>query len=257
MWEHFEVDLDYLVRRATWCGWEIPTRRITNYELVFVLKGQGDVVVEGRGFTIRPGDLVCFRPGVQHSLSVTEEPCMEFYGVHFTLPAGVKQLPLPELARIEPAAKLEALFQDLLEVYRKKAYLYQWRQNLLLQEILCEIFSALHQENMPAEQARIKRVLEYIHEDPARPFTLEDLTARAGVKKTLFLQSFRNVTGTSPKQYIIGLRLECARGMLLETQMPVSQIAEKCGFSDAFYFSRRFKARFSESPQQYRKSRLS
>lgn len=256
MWEHFEVDLDYLVRRTTFCGWEIAPRRISNYELVFVLKGQGNVVLEDKRFTVQAGDLVCFRPGVMHSLSVTQEPCMAFYGVHFTLPDGVRQLPLPDLAQIEPAVQLEALFKDLLGVYQKKAYLYQWRQNLLLQEILCEIFSVLHQENMPVEQARVKKVLEYIHEDPSRPFTLEDLTARAGVKKTLFLQSFRNVTGTSPKQYIIGLRLEYARGLLLETQLPVSQIAEQCGFPDAFYFSRRFKAKFSESPQQYRKSRL-
>ncbi|MDD6174813.1 MAG: AraC family transcriptional regulator [Firmicutes bacterium] len=256
MWEHFEVTLDYLVRRATYCGWGIAPRRISNYELVFVLKGQGNIVLENKQMTIQPGDLVCFRPGVLHSLSVSQEPCMEFYGVHFTLPAEMEQLPLPDLAQIKPAAQLEALFKDLLGVYQKKAYLYQWRQNLLLQQILCEIFTALYQESIPAEQARIKKVLEYIHEDPSHPFTLEDLTARAGVKKTLFLQSFRNVTGTSPKQYIIGLRLESARSLLLETQMPVSQIAEKCGFTDAFYFSRRFKAKFSESPQQYRKAHL-
>ncbi|MGN0999794.1 MAG: helix-turn-helix domain-containing protein [Faecousia sp.] len=256
MWAHFEVDLDYLVRRATFRGWEIPTRCISNYELVFVLKGQGDIVIENRHFTVQPGDLVCFRPGVRHSLCVTQEPYMEFYGVHFTLPEGVKQLPLPDLARMEPAVQLEALFKTLLEVYQKKAYLYQWRQNVLLQQILCEIFSVLHQENMPVEHARIKKVLELIHEDPARPFTLEDLTALSGVKKTLFLQSFRHVTGTSPKQYVIGLRLEYARSLLLETQMPVSQIAEQCGFSDPLYFSRRFKAQFSMSPQQYRKARF-
>ena len=256
MWEHLEVDLDYLVRRATFCGWEIAPRRISNYELVFVGKGQGTVTLESRCFDVGPGDLVCFRPWVLHSLRVTREPCMEFYGAHFTLPQGMTQLPLPDLSRMEPGTRLEALFQELLGVYRKKDYLYQWRQNLLLQQILCEIFSSLHQENMPVEQARIKKVLEYIHADPARPFTLEELTACAGVKKTLFLQSFRNVTGTSPKQYLIGLRLANAQRLLLETRLPVARIAEQCGFPDALYFSRRFKARFSESPQHYRQTRL-
>lgn len=256
MWEHFEVDLDYLVRRATFCGWEILPRCISNYEVVYVLKGQGKVMIEEKQFMIHAGDLVCFRPGVRHSLSVTQEPCMEFYGVHFTLPDGMEQLPLPDLAQIESGIQLEALFKNLLDVYQKKAYLYQWKQNLLLQQILCEIFSILHQENMPVEHARIKKVLEYIHEDPFRPIVLADLTACAGVKKTLFLQSFRKVTGTSPKQYIIELRLEYARELLLETQLPVSRIAEQCGFPDAFYFSRRFKARFSLSPQQYRKVSL-
>lgn len=253
MWKHFEVDLDYLVRRATFCGWQIAPRRISNYELVYVFRGQGEICLADRRLTVHEGDLVCFCPGVLHSLSVAQEPCMEFYGVHFTLPSGVNQLPLPEIAKIEPPGRLEPLFKLLLEIYQQKSYLYQWRQNLLLEQILCEIFSALHGESSPVELVRIKKVLEYIHADPAHPFTLEELTARSGVKKTLFLQSFRRVTGTSPKQYILRLRLEYARDLLLETDTPVAQIAGRCGFADAFYFSRCFKRHFSVSPQQYRK----
>ena len=253
MWKHLEVELDYLVRRATFCGWQIAPRRISNYELVYVLRGQGDICLGSRQFTVRTGDLVCFCPGVLHSLSVARQPCIELYGVHFTLPSGVDRLPLPEVAKIEAPGSLEPLFKSLFEIYKQKTYLYQWRQNLLLEQILCEILSALHGENAPAELIRIKKVLEHIHEDPARPFTLEDLTARSGVKKTLFLQSFRRMTGTTPKQYILGLRLEYARDLLLETDVPVAQVAERCGFSDSFYFSRCFKNHFSTSPRPYRK----
>lgn len=256
MWTHFEVELDYLVRRATCPGWKITPRRITNYELVFVFKGEGSAAIESRQYDLGSGDLLCIRPGILHSLSTAQEFCMEFYGVHFTLPEGIVRLPLPDLSRIDNPSQLEGLFRTLLEVHRKKDYLYQWRQNLLLQEILCLLFTRLHQENVPVEQARIKKVLDYIHEDPARPFMLEQLADLAGVKKTLLLQSFRNVTGTTPMRYILSLRLEYARGLLLETQLPVARIGEMCGFMDPFYFSRRFKENFGESPQQYRSSRL-
>ena len=256
MWEHFEVNLDYLVRRATVCGWEIAPRRISNYELVFVLKGQGEISWGERCVAVHAGDLVCFRPGVLHSLKVTQEPCMEFYGVHFTLAPQAKGLPLPDVAKIELSHRVQVLFKEMLEVYRQKSYLYGWRQNLLLEQILCEVFCALHGENAPAELTRVKKVLEYIHADPYRSFTLEDLLAQADIKKTLFLQSFHNVTGTTPKQYILGLRLEYARDLLLETELPVAHIAERCGFADAFYFSRCFKSRFFASPQQYRKGHL-
>ena len=137
MWKHLEVELDYLVRRATFCGWQIAPRRISNYELVYVLRGQGDICLGSRQFTVRTGDLVCFCPGVLHSLSVARQPCMEFYGVHFTLPSGVDRLPLPEVAKIEPPGRLEPLFKSLFEIYKQKTYLYQWRQNLLLEQILC------------------------------------------------------------------------------------------------------------------------
>lgn len=74
MWNHLEVELDYLVRRATFCGWQIAPRRISNYELVYVLRGQGDICLGSRQFTVRTGDLVCFCPGVLHSLSVARQP---------------------------------------------------------------------------------------------------------------------------------------------------------------------------------------
>ena len=52
MWKHLEVELDYLVRRATFCGWQIAPRRISNYELVYVLRGQGDICLGSRQFTV-------------------------------------------------------------------------------------------------------------------------------------------------------------------------------------------------------------
>ena len=157
MWNHLEVELDYLVRRATFCGWQIAPRRISNYELVYVLRGQGDICLGNRQFTVRTGDLVCFCPGVLHSLSVARQPCMEFYGVHFTLPSDVDRLPLPEVAKIEPPGRLEPLFKSLFEIYKQKTSLYQWRQNVLLEQILCEILSALHGKMLPQSLSVLKK----------------------------------------------------------------------------------------------------
>ena len=75
----------------------------------------------------------------------------------------------------------------------------------------------------------------------------------AGIKKTLFLQEFRSVTGTTPNQYVTDQRLEYARELLMETDASVMQIARQCGFEDVFYFSRCFKKRFHLSPREYRK----
>lgn len=253
MWNHLEVELDYLVRRATFCG--CRSRRgafpIMSWYMYFAVRATS--AWAAGSLRSEQGILCAFVPAYCTVFPLARQPCMEFYGVHFTLPSDVDRLPLPEVAKIEPPGRLEPLFKSLFEIYKQKTYLYQWRQNLLLEQILCEILSALHGENAPAELIRIKKVLEHIHEDPARPFTLEELTARSGVKKTLFLQSFRRVTGTTPKQYILGLRLEYARDLLLETDVPVAQVAERCGFSDSFYFSRCFKNHFSTSPRQYRK----
>lgn len=252
MWNNFELQLDYMVRRATFRGWEICSRYITNYELVFVIKGQGDIQIDGQHIHVKAGNLIFFRPGIQHSLWVSEEPYMEFYGMHFSLPQGEEALPFPDWMNVEASYRLESLFKTLYEVYRQKGYLYEWRKNLLLQQILCEILTILYTKNEPISTVRIRKVLAYIQENPCRPLPLEDLLQQAGIRKTLFMQTFRNITGTTPLQYITGMRLEIACDLLLETKLPISDIAEKCGFSDPFYFSRCFKKKFSLSPRQYR-----
>jgi len=254
MWEHFEAKLDYMIRRATFAGWEIAPRYIHNYELVFVINGYGNIKIEGKDYPVSTGDLICFRPGVKHSLNLTKEPYMEFYGMHFDISHEIR--PFPNVTKLESSLRLETMFKSLLDVHRQKGYLYEWKRNLWLQQILCEVFTILQEKDQPISVMRIRKILDYIHEDPCRRITLDDLLKQAGIQKTLFLQSFRNVTGTTPNQYITAQRLEYARDLLADTNLSIIQIAENCGFNDAFYFSRCFKKHFGVSPRQYRESSL-
>ncbi len=256
MWEHLEVRLDHIVRRKTFCGWEIRPRYITNYELVLILKGKGNISINNDQFEVHGGDLICFRPGIKHSLSATEEPCMEFYGVHFTLPEGMDSIPLPDRMHLDSDRQVELLLKSALEAYRQRGTMAKWRQNLLMQQILYEIFAAMQTKVNPINKVRVQKVLDYIHKDPFREMNLGELLNLAGTGKTIFLEQFRNVTGLTPMQYITTLRLETARDLLVETNMPVAQIGERCGFSDPFYFSRCFKKQYTLSPMQYRSSHV-
>ena len=243
--------LKYFVRFQTFEGWEILPRILPEYELVLLLKGQGHIMIDGTHYRVGAGDLICFKPWVQHSLWVEKEPCMLFYGLHFeTDPA--QPAPFPDVFHLDAPIRLEVLFQKLHEVYYAKSYLYEWKQSLLLQQILCEILTVLHEQKEPMGVARVRRALEYIHEDPCKAISLEELLKRAGIRKTEFIRSFRAVTGTTPIRYILDQRLEIARDLLGTSDLSVSLIAEKCGFSDPFYFSRCFNKRFGTSPRRYR-----
>lgn len=246
------VKLNYFVRRQTVEGWQILTRRIPDYELVLVTKGRGCAMIGGERFVLGTGDLVCFKPGVEHSIWVEQEPCMLFYGLHFEPSEPAQPLPFPDVLHLDAPMRLEVIFQKLHEVYYGKPYLYEWRQELLLQQLLCELLTVLHEKEEPGSIVRVRRALEYIHSDPCRKITLEDLLQQAGIRKTEFIQAFRSVTGTTPIRYILEQRLEIARALLLESRLPVADIAHRCGFSDPFYFSRCFSAHFAVSPREYR-----
>lgn len=250
MQQHLTVRLDYAVRRKTFSGWEIRPRYISNYELVFILDGTGRITIEGKTFPAQKGDLFFFRPGVLHSLSVQKEPYMEFFGVHFTPETKADLSFIPDRTHVASANHLESQFKTLLLYYRQTDPLARWRQNLQTEQLLCSILTQLQAK--PSSQDNLEKVLSHIHEDPFREISLSALCEIAGLQKSAFARRFRQVTGTTPIQYITGLRLEYARDLLLETDLPVSVIAERCGFSDPLYFSRCFKKWYMHSPNRYR-----
>ena len=66
------------------------------------------------------------------------------------------------------------------------------------------------------------------------------------------LPVFKKVTGYSPIDHLLHVRLAKAAEMLLKSQSTVSEIAQDCGFADSNYFSRQFKKVYSLSPREYR-----
>ena len=67
---------------------------------------------------------------------------------------------------------------------------------------------------------------------------------------------FKEKYGVPCWQYVISVRIETASNLLKATDYSVSNIAELCGFSDPYYFSRAFKKALGKSPSEYRKSKI-
>lgn len=247
-----DVQIKHMIRRSTFDGWKIAPRYINEYEIVYIASGYGDITIEEKHIQVSAGDMIFFRPGVKHSLWITRKPYMVLYGVHFTCESDEITDDIPEHVHLEDHHFADILFKRLNDEYLQNNYLRRWKLNIILQQIICEHLTRLHTNTEPISVMRIRKILEYIHEDPCREYTLNDLLERVGIKKSVFLQNFRNITGTTPLQYITNLRLELARELLSETDLQISQISERCGFDDPFYFSRCFKKNFSVSPRKYR-----
>ena len=73
-----------------------------------------------------------------------------------------------------------------------------------------------------------------------------------GFSDKYFRERFRDLFGSTPTQYLIGLRLNEAARLLSNGTHNVKQAAESVGFTDIYYFSRLFKKRFSCPPSNYR-----
>ena len=74
----------------------------------------------------------------------------------------------------------------------------------------------------------------------------------AAMAPSTLLPVFKKVTGYSPIDYLLHVRLSKAAEMLLRSEKTISEIAQECGFTDSNYFSRQFRKNYNLSPREYR-----
>lgn len=101
---------------------------------------------------------------------------------------------------------------------------------------------------------RISQVLRHIEADVTADLELDTLAAAARMSKFHFLRTFRRVTGATPHQYVLGLRLRRAALGLLESNEAVLRVVLDAGFDDVSTFNRYFRQAYKMTPTQYRLS---
>ena len=100
---------------------------------------------------------------------------------------------------------------------------------------------------------RIHPVLDYMRSHMSEQIRIENLAALSNVSPAHFCRMFRQITGTTPMQYLTSLRLHEAAVLLKRTDKNITQIAQTVGFEDSGYLSRRFREQFGMTPSQARK----
>ena len=98
----------------------------------------------------------------------------------------------------------------------------------------------------------IEEPVEYIRKYYHRTITIDELAKLAHLSVSALERRFKKHLAKTPNQFINEIRLENARKLLVETRLPISQIAYQCGFSEPSYFSKQFRRLFGEIPSQLR-----
>ena len=98
----------------------------------------------------------------------------------------------------------------------------------------------------------ILSAISYIRDNLHQKLNLEELAQLHFLSYVQFSRRFKNATGSTPQDYVAGLRLKKAKQLLAETDLSIQKISENCGFSNAYYFSNFFRKHCQFSPSQYR-----
>ena len=101
---------------------------------------------------------------------------------------------------------------------------------------------------------RLRRVVDYMHEQIAKDISLADLTALTGLSRAQFFRAFKQSTGATPHRYLTALRLDAARMMLHQHDHEISTIGAALGLPRPASFAALFRQRFGLTPKAYRAS---
>lgn len=95
--------------------------------------------------------------------------------------------------------------------------------------------------------------IDYINKNISLNMDIDSICSAVNISKYYFCRQFKKHTGMSVMKYILKTRIVLAKGDLKKTNLSVTEISEKYGFSSVSYFSRVFKEEEKCSPLQYRK----
>ncbi|GAA4721678.1 GlxA family transcriptional regulator [Phytohabitans rumicis] len=97
-------------------------------------------------------------------------------------------------------------------------------------------------------------LLEWATSHLDTPLTLDHLAERAGLSSRTLARRFTEQLGTSPGQWLLGQRLDAARILLEQTDLPVEAIATRVGLASAVNLRRRFRVHLGTTPGIYRRT---
>jgi len=93
--------------------------------------------------------------------------------------------------------------------------------------------------------------LKHIHEEYRHPINIDKLSNLVNMSPSAFFRAFKEVTSSSPIQYLKKVRLNIAMGLLMAKQVRVNEAATEVGYESTTQFSREFKRYFGNSPVSF------
>lgn len=211
------------------------------FGLSFCQSGKITYCMNGKEFISDPSHAVLLPQGGTYLLKREEEgifPVLNFLCDGLALDE-IRSIPLanPE-ACLKACDKMQELFLFKKSRYRVYSCFY---------EILDMVFGSATQESHP-----LMGVIEYIEKNISDPLLSNGQLARQiGFSEVYLRKLFSKHYNTTPKQYILDIRLQKAKQLLTDTPFSVTAIAEECGFSSVFHFCRAFKQKVGMTPTEF------
>ncbi|MBN1555056.1 MAG: AraC family transcriptional regulator [Phycisphaerae bacterium] len=237
-------------------------------EIHFIKQGEQVFHVDGRDYPIRGGEMFVTWPDEVHSSGGQPHSRCLIYWTQFRLPRGraslfgltaahaqpllreLRNLPRRHFAASESIA---TLFEEMFTIRQNAQHpsqtieiasrFVQW----LLEVVRC---AQIRQQGRMSPD--ITAVVRRIERDPSANPTLRELADSIHLSLSRFKAKFKRQTGLPPREFLLRCKIDRARRWLRDTEMSITMIAYRLGFSSSQNFATTFKRYVSLPPREFR-----
>ena len=241
------------------------------YEVYFSISGGKQFLIDNQVYDIAPGDLFLINQYDSHYLTQIDKELHERIVIMID-PEYMRSISTKE-------TDLDACFQNRSEHFSHKVSLSQEQQgrflyfinklvtsngyghDLLERATFTELFVMINkivadrENNTAAEKPstyneQVDSILSYLNNNLQYPVSIGDLSRHFYISESYICRIFKAATGTTINKYMTARRISIAKSLLAEG-IGVSEVCERCGFSDYSNFLKAFTKSVGISPKKY------
>lgn len=247
-----------------------PPHTHVYYELLYVQAGAVLLNVRGIERRLNAGSLVFLNPFDEHATRLCSGTYRRYYllippmqlqsfcrDTHLLSVFRFRQDTFPHV--LETGAdkpRFDTCFDLLHQLAQRGGTLVEEEVEALLTLLLLLANDKRPDMFLPAfadELLPMGEILDELDQHFAQPFSLQALAQRYHVSPGCLSSHFNRCVGMRPMQYVTLSRLTQARALLMQTELPVMEVAHRCGYRDVSSFVCRFREEFGITPLQFRR----
>ncbi len=246
-------------------GYAYPRCAREGYHLHVVMTGCGRIEVGGESYPVREGQMFL----VKHMEETYYQADMDNpwhyvwvtydgeYALKFMEYAGFTEGVYVRDSVVAPT-KFFSVVAEIVERPNLDMASEVYRMSLALRFLSLAIESrekqdeSVRKRGSPYVTDYVEYAVKYIHNNYAH-IRISDVAKYIGISRTYFSSMFKEKMYMSPQEFLMQVRMDKGKELLLQTAVPINVVAQEVGYEDQLAFSKAFKKKFGLSPDQYRK----
>lgn len=220
-----------------------------HYEIIYTAGGQCMMLINDKEVVLSVGDCIFINRNVKHNFYVNGKSGCKIQQLEIECNEEILN---DEYLRLTNAPIISSCLNNINTFYKEKTF--EAVQTPLIElEIkqLSLLAKAMAVTNLN-ENVYIPKAVKAIKEKYLSEISGAEIAAELGISERYLRKIFESDLGITPKEYIITLRMEKAKNLLINTDKKIAEIAGLTGYNTIQYFSEIFKERTGVTPREFR-----